>query len=70
MLICVKICRMTGCPMNLCDHGSEISFTVARNFTRTRARANPPVHHNGQLYITNKPNHSFVGKAIETERES
>ena len=36
-------------PPEMCDHSDKNSFTVAKKFTLTRARANPPIHHNGQI---------------------
>lgn len=55
----------------MCDHSDEISFTIAKKF-RAHASARRPLQYitMDKLYITNKSNHSFVGKTTETERES
>ena len=72
MLARVKICRMT-----VCDCPPKCVITVIR--TISRLQKNSPSRERAQtlqyitmdkLYITNKSNHSFVGKTTETEGES
>ena len=66
----VKICRMTDCPKK-CVITEMRSLSRLQKNSRPRERAQTLQYITiDKLYITNKSNHSFVGKTTETERES